>query len=458
MKNESLDQDQIEALLNQIGSSSESSEDVQDTRDFKTVDFSKMSFLTKDEIGRLMHDFFNSYNLANISKILTAGIHMFLGYIEEITFEEFLRSSPEDPSPSVFVSAELLPLPGEVFLMIPGNLAGIICETNLLYSVQRNFSLEEFDKKLEEIKTERHYVPDLNNEDLKFLVKISKILFDCIAKEAVKKIQLTPKIKNVFTNMQNIVKAAKIEKSSPGILLAYKVEGVSTMETDSFINIFIPKETILSHDGILLDRKRPTVFNPEFAAKALNQTNPVMNSKVVLNVELASAERKLSEIADIEEGKIIQFDEIKRTTFPILLDKIPVAQGEVIVKDGFLAIVVTEVLESLSAGFEIDLEKQSKWKTDSTDLKTESSNDKKNYSLFDDVPVKISVSAGFAEIKIKDLLMLKAGDVIVTNHDIRENVAFCVNGKKIAQGEFLLLDEDDYYRAYYAIRISKVLK
>ena len=58
------------------------------------------------------------------------------------------------------------------------------------------------------------------------------------------------------------------------------------------------------------------------------------------------------------------------------------------------------------------------------------------------IPVVVQVFVGSTSMPIADLMALERGAVIALNHDISDPVDIVVNGRTIARGELVALDDD----------------
>jgi len=68
-----------------------------------------------------------------------------------------------------------------------------------------------------------------------------------------------------------------------------------------------------------------------------------------------------------------------------------------------------------------------------------------------DVPVKSRVVLGVTKRKLKDLLSIKPGMIIETEHSVAEDVRLYVNDNLVALGEVVVAGEN------YGLRISKIV-
>ncbi len=83
--------------------------------------------------------------------------------------------------------------------------------------------------------------------------------------------------------------------------------------------------------------------------------------------------------------------------------------------------------------------------------KTETSHMQKNLDLILDVPLAFSVVLGESKKTIKDILSLGTGSVVELNKMTEEPLSIYVNGKRIAEGEVVVINEN------FGIRITHIL-
>ena len=76
---------------------------------------------------------------------------------------------------------------------------------------------------------------------------------------------------------------------------------------------------------------------------------------------------------------------------------------------------------------------------------------KSNIDLILDVPLEVSVELGRTKRAIKEILELGAGSVIELNKMAGEPVDILVNGKMIAKGEIVVIDDN------FGVRITDII-
>ncbi|MEP9389684.1 flagellar motor switch protein FliN [Mesorhizobium sp. KR9-304] len=76
-----------------------------------------------------------------------------------------------------------------------------------------------------------------------------------------------------------------------------------------------------------------------------------------------------------------------------------------------------------------------------------------NSSLIMDIPVEIQIVLGSTEMAVSDLMGLQKGSTVALNRRIGEPVDVTVNGRRIARGEIIVLDNDP---SRFGIRLTEV--
>jgi len=80
-----------------------------------------------------------------------------------------------------------------------------------------------------------------------------------------------------------------------------------------------------------------------------------------------------------------------------------------------------------------------------------SASEKKNISLIMDLPLQVTVELGRTQKLIKDILEFGAGSIIELDKLAGEPVDILVNGKAIAKGEVVVIDES------FGVRITDII-
>ena len=80
-----------------------------------------------------------------------------------------------------------------------------------------------------------------------------------------------------------------------------------------------------------------------------------------------------------------------------------------------------------------------------------------NLELLMDVPVTVSVEIGRTSLSIKEVLDLNPGSIVSLGKLAGEPMDLLVNGKRIAQGEIVIVDESFGIRDSFGIRVTSIL-
>ena len=118
--NEVLSQDEIDQLLTAISSGSTESEDfkpVNDTRKIKIYDFKRPDKFSKEQIRTvsIMHETFARLTTTSLSAQLRSIVHVHVASVDQLTYEEFIRSIP---TPTTLAVINMDPLKGNAILEI----------------------------------------------------------------------------------------------------------------------------------------------------------------------------------------------------------------------------------------------------------------------------------------------------------------------------------------------------
>ena len=117
---EVLSQDEIDQLLNAIASGDTASEEYKppaDNRKIKMYDFKRPDKFSKEQIRtvQIMHETFARLTTTALSANLRSMVHVHVASVDQLTYEEFIRSLP---SPTALAIINMDPLKGSAILEI----------------------------------------------------------------------------------------------------------------------------------------------------------------------------------------------------------------------------------------------------------------------------------------------------------------------------------------------------
>ena len=118
--NEVLSQDEIDQLLMAISSGESESDDykpVNDTRKIKIYDFRRPDKFSKEQMRtvQIMHETFARLTTTSLSAQLRSMVHVHVASVDQLTYEEFIRSIP---TPTTLAVINMDPLKGNAILEI----------------------------------------------------------------------------------------------------------------------------------------------------------------------------------------------------------------------------------------------------------------------------------------------------------------------------------------------------
>ena len=118
--NEVLSQDEIDQLLMAISSGDTDTEEfkpVNDTRKIKIYDFKRPDKFSKEQIRTvsIMHETFARLTTTSLSAQLRSLVHVHVASVDQLTYEEFIRSIP---TPTTLAVINMDPLKGNAILEI----------------------------------------------------------------------------------------------------------------------------------------------------------------------------------------------------------------------------------------------------------------------------------------------------------------------------------------------------
>jgi len=117
---EVLSQDEIDQLLSAISTGEISSEEVhqpKDQRKIKIYDFKRPDKFSKDQIRTvsIMHETFARLTTTSLSAQLRSLVHVHVASVDQLTYEEFIRSIP---NPTTLAVVDMDPLKGSAILEV----------------------------------------------------------------------------------------------------------------------------------------------------------------------------------------------------------------------------------------------------------------------------------------------------------------------------------------------------
>ncbi len=286
-----LSQEDIDALLTALSAGETPAEEVtaapkQDKRKkVKTYDFRRPDKFSKDQIRTLqmMHETFARLITTTLSAQLRVLVHVHVASVDQLTYEEFIRSVP---SPTTMAIINMDPLKGSAVLEVDPSVTFTIID-------------RLFGGKGESIKINR----ELTDIEMAVIEGIIVKMLASLREAWANVIDLRPRLGNIETNPQF---TQIVPPNDMVVLVSFDTK---VGDVEGMMNLCIPYITIEPIISKLSAqywyssiRKGSTTENLALIKERLESVH------LEVIVELGSAELSLSDITSLKEGDIIRLN------------------------------------------------------------------------------------------------------------------------------------------------------
>ncbi len=292
---EVLSQNEIDALLSALSSGSVDVDDIKvehKKEKVKLYDFRTPNKLSKDQLRTLqmLHDNFCRLLTTTLSAQIRSLVEIQVGSIEQLAYDEFIRSLPE---PTILSIVDMEPLDGQMLIEIAPEIGFSIIDRLL--------------GGLGGATTENRPFTDI--EEI-ILEKVVRWILSCVPEAWDNVVHLTPKMKEIESNPQFV---QIVPHNDVVILITLKAK---VAKSDGLINICIPYITIES----IVDRlnaqfwfasirKEPTAQNISALKRRIG------TAKLPVEAILGTTEITVKDLVNLRRGDVIQLNE--KTTEPL---------------------------------------------------------------------------------------------------------------------------------------------
>lgn len=292
-----LSQQEIDSLLNAIDTGEIDSDDLEEEKEdkIKSYDFRRPIKLSKEYINTLYMIFENFSKISGnlISSQINADVEISLGAVEQISYDEFIRSIPRTTLIGLFKSK---PLSGVQLLEINPQFCyqyiELMCGGGL-----NQINLDEVGKK------------EFTDIEIGILEELAGNILTSFEAAWGEIIDLSTEIDSLETNPQLI---QNLSPNEPVILISFSVD---VNKNTSFMNICIP---FVSFENIMDKLSFRNWF--DFEKESSKEHEDVLSEKIIassvdLEVVLGETEITVDDFLHLEIGDIIQLG--LKTTDPL---------------------------------------------------------------------------------------------------------------------------------------------
>lgn len=289
--NQVLSQQEIDSLLNALDTGDIDQIEIESKKDnIRTYDFKRPIKLSKEYTNTLYMIFENFSKISSnlLSSQLNVEVELSLASIDQISFEEFVRSIPKVTLLGIFNSDPLVGM--QVLEMNPKlcmDIIELICGGSGVQSKNMIKNLDEF-----------------TDIEISILEETINLLLQGFEASWIDVVEMDAKIGSIDTNPQMI---QNMSPNEPVILISFTTK---IMDATSFMNICIPfaaLESIIDKLSIKnwFDFEKETTTKDEGALK-----DSIMQSKVDLSVLLGNTGITVEDFLSLESGDILQLDKV----------------------------------------------------------------------------------------------------------------------------------------------------
>ncbi|MCK8823541.1 flagellar motor switch protein FliM [Fuchsiella alkaliacetigena] len=320
-----LSQSEIDALVNNLNTGQVEAEDIKRESEEKSVvnyDFKHPDKLSKDQLRtlRMIYENFARLLTTNLSTQLRSIVQVELNSIEQLSYDEFIRSLPQ---PTIMSICDFNPLAGEFILEINPKVGYAIVER--LFGGQGT-----------PLETTRDFT------DIEEMV-IKKVLtrsLDSFIEAWENVIDLRPRIKELASNPQ----FTQIVPSNDMVILATFESQIAKAE--GLINICIPYivlEPVVSKLNAQYWFSTTSGGQDEQSFEKVKER--LSKAKLPVFADLASTEITVADLLHLQVGDVIRMDESASTEAKIKIGKRSKFKGRPGVRGSKLAVEITSVID-----------------------------------------------------------------------------------------------------------------
>jgi flagellar motor switch protein FliM len=417
---EILSQDEIDQLLTAISAGDTEPEDFRPAREgyrIKIYDFKRPDKFSREQIRTIsmMYDNFARSVTSLFSGYFRKMVHVHVASVDQLTYEEFIRSIP---TPATIAVISMDPLPGSAAIEIDPAISNSMI--NRLFGGEGEYNCKP------------HTLTDLERVSLEdILNKLVFIFRDTWGKV----VSIMPEIARIETDPQFIQIAPPCE-----MVILVMLE-VRFGDVEDMINVCLPYsilEPIMQKLSASFwysgDRQNVVSSRKRLAVESI---------PVLMKAELFSRASTMGEILNWQEGTVIYpHGEIDFKNCHVKIGSLIVFDAEIVKSQNIYnqQICINKLLKPYKECF---MESNSKLagEFDSPGVA----------SALKDVNIEVSVELGRTRKMVKEILSMGEGTIVELDKLAGEPVDILANNVPIAKGEVVVVDEN------FGVRVTELL-
>lgn len=414
--------DQILAAINAGDTEPEEFRPRRDNRKIKIYDFKRPDKFSREQIRTvsIMHETFARSVTSMLSAYFRTMIHVHVASVDQLTYEEFIRSIP---TPTTLSVVNMPPLPGSAVLEIDPAITAVMI--NRLFGGDDTFRYKP------------HELTDIERlaigEVIDNIVSLLKESWENI-------IPLRPRVERIETNPQFI------QVSPPTEMVVLVTLEVRAGDTEGMMNLCLP---FLTMEPVMPKLSAVFWYGKNTEEKRITKQYPWSRGVCIDNIPVLIKAELFSRICTLDE--VLRW---KKKTVIYPHDSMNLEKC-VIKLDDFIVFSAEIVRNFTIYNRKIKIEKILKpYKERLMENKTEQAGEFDApgiASALKDVNIQVSVELGRTRRMIKEILSMGEGTIVELDKLAGEPVDILANNKPIAKGEVVVIDEN------FGVRITELL-
>jgi len=410
---EVLTRDEIDQLLTAINAGETEPDDFRpaaDSRKIKIYDFKRPDKFNKEQIRTMsiMHETFARLTTTTLSAQLRAMVHVHVASVDQLTYEEFIRSIP---CPTCLSIINMDPLRGNALLEI---------DPAIMFSIIDRICGGSGDGT-----KSQHEMTDIEQSIMEGIVVR---MLGNLREAWTTVLDLRPRLGQMDTNPQF---CQIVHPTEMGVLITFEVK---VGEVEGMINIFVPSVTVEP----LLGKMTAQFW---YGYHVANGLAPKINNECFIDIDtIVKAEYFKTELSIDELNKILKNKGI------ITSEDWQPQYGKLMVDNTCIGIFDTDPKQKKN-------HKKVQLKEKYFKKEKDYMNEKNNVGRLDgglkDIRVQISIELGRAVYSLDEINNFGEGSILELDKLAGEPVDIFANNVRIATGEVVVIDEN------YGVRICE---
>jgi len=415
---EVLSQDEVMQILSAINAGDSEPEELRPApaaraRKIKIYDFKRPDKFSKVQIRTtaLIHEIFSRLITKRLSAMLRSMVHVHVASVDQLTFEEFIRSIP---SPTTMGIIEMAPLPGSALL-----------------EIDPAISIAMTDRLMGGTGESTEYRHELTIIERTIMEELINRLSGDLRNAWMQVTDLSPRLSRIETNPQ-LAQTVPFNEMTVLVTMETKIG-----EVEGMINICVPYTTLEPIMGNLTSNSRNGKNRQ--AAQPSYQLNSRVDVPITLTAEALRRGYSIQEISGWKKGTVLMpLSSAPPHSCFLSMGDSPVWRCELLVETkGFRkSIKITDSIDVLYG---------------TEGVKNMDNDNPTAANALQSVKMNITVELGATSLTVKEVFGMGKDSILELDKLAGEALDVKANGVLIAKGEAVVIDDN------FGVRITEII-